>query len=400
MSIRKWISRSFWLAVLFPVSLLAQKPILSLADSTMNIYFGGKIRTTMLMSSKSVFPTSGTAYLLLPGGVAGEENTFDINARASSIYFNFDGPKVGKFKMGGMIFLYLTSNLTSENYGLLPSLLYFDLKNENWRFAFGQQMDVFAERVPNMVDAYFALAVSGCAGNSSRGQLRAERFIHLQKDATLTITSALTEPITSYISPTFSNNTADLGVPNFEGAVRFNKGKSSEAWVPFDKVELGVSGVVGKYRAFKNDANGNNIRVNKPFVWGIAGEYAFRFTNKFGIQGEVYSGQALGNYLGSIYQTTKGDLDTEIRSAGWWIEAAMFWRKNLQSRFGYGQDKCNEQDLNGAGVSKNQTFFANIVWDINSTFQVSAEPTFRRTSYVGISGNSGVGIMFAAQYKF
>jgi len=299
-----------------------------------------------------------------------------------------------------MMLFYFTQSLTSETYGILPSLLYVDLSNDKWRFAAGQQMDVFATRIPNMVDNYFALAVSGCVGNSSRGQLRAERFLKTGRDGKISISAALSEPITSYISSDFRNNTADAGVPNIEAALRYSVGVDPGAWVEYNAVELGVSVIKGTYRVFKNDASGNNIRVNKPNVWGVAGEYGFRFGQKFGIQGEVYTGQALGNYLGGIFQSTKGDFDDEIGASGFWIEGAMYWKKNLQSRIGYGQDACNPDNLKGSGIEKNQTFFVNLIYDLNRYLQLSAEPTYRKTSYLGLKDNSGWGIMLAAQFNF
>jgi hypothetical protein len=82
--------------------------------------------------------------------------------------------------------------------GILPSLLYADLTKGKWRFAIGQQMDVFAECIPNMVDIFFALAISGYLGNSSRGQIRAERFLAAGHGGKFTFTAALSEPITTY----------------------------------------------------------------------------------------------------------------------------------------------------------------------------------------------------------
>jgi hypothetical protein len=189
-------------------------------------------------------------------------------------------------------------------------------------------------------------------------------------------------------------------VPNIEAAIRYASASDPEAWVDYNRVNLGVSMVKGTYRVFKNDAGGNNIRVNKPNVWGIAGEYAFRFGKQFGIQGEVYAGQALGNYLGTIRQTTKGEYDDEISSTGFWVKAVYYWKKILQTRFGYGQDACNKDDLKGIGIQKNQTVFANLVWDINKLLQISAEPTWRKTTYLGLKDNSGLGIMVATQLRF
>ncbi|MEI6811053.1 MAG: hypothetical protein WCK60_03345, partial [Candidatus Nomurabacteria bacterium] len=161
------------------------------------------------------------------------------------------------------------------------------------------------------------------------------------------------------------------------------------------------SGVSGSYRVFKNDINGNSIRVNHPRVFGIAGEYAFRFGKRFGIQGEIYNGKALGNYAASVFQTTKGDFDKEIKSTGFWTEFAFYWKKSLQSRIGYGQDKCNESDLMGLGILQNSTVFGNLIWDINQSFQIGAEVSYKQTDYLApLKNNQGITAMLMAQYKF
>lgn len=386
-------------------SLLAQTPtpVLSLADSSVQLFMGGNLKTTVLLSNRRMAPGSGTAYLLLPADATGVEGTFDMNARPSLIYLAAKGPKLGSFTTGAKMVFNFIRDLSDPAYGLLPTLLYFDLKNDRWRFAVGQQMDVFSERIPNMIDGYFALAASGCAGNSSRGQIRATHYVPLGKGSKLSLTLAASQPVTTYFSKDLRNNSENRGIPNAEWAVKFETGKDDQAWVPFQALELAVSGVAGSYRVFKNDTLAGavvNTRINQPRVMGICGEYAFRIGKQFGIQGEVYSGKALGNYMGGILQTTKGSNDQEIRSAGFWSEAAIYWRKNWQTRIGYGQDVCNRDDLKGFGIQKNSTVYGNLIWDINHSFSSGFELTYKSTEYLGLRNNQGVTAMWMFQFSF
>jgi len=401
---KKHIITCLLLVALFdPVFSQTPKPILSLADSSVNVFLGANLKTTMLLSNRRLAPSTGTAYLLLPRDGTGVEGTYDINARASTIYLAAEGPKLGSFNLGTKMVFYVIRDLTDPAYGLLPALMYVDMKNDQWRFAVGQQVDVFSERIPNMIDGYFALASSGCVGNSSRGQLRATRFIESGKKSKLSITLAASQPVSTYFSKDLKNNSENNGVPNLEWALRFETGKDTNAIVPFDAVELGISGITGSYRVFKNDTSGGTIvnnGINIPKVNGICGEFAFRIAKVFGIQGEVYVGQALGNYLGTIMQTTKGENDKEIRSMGFWVEAAYYWKKNLQSRFGYGQDECNKEDLLGNGVWKNSTYFGNVIWDINKTVSTGIEVTHKSTQYLGLNDNQGMTFMWMFQYSF
>jgi len=401
---KKHIITCLLLVALFdPVFSQTPKPILSLADSSVNVFLGANLKTTILLSNRRLAPSTGTAYLLLPKDGTGVEGTYDINARASTIYLAAEGPKLGSFNLGTKMVFYVIRDLTDPAYGLLPAMMYVDMKNDQWRFAVGQQVDVFSERIPNMIDGYFALASSGCVGNSSRGQLRATRFIESGKKSKLSITLAASQPVSTYFSKDLKNNSENNGVPNLEWALRFETGKDTNAIVPFDAVELGISGITGSYRVFKNDTSGGTIvnnGINIPKVNGICGEFAFRIAKVFGIQGEVYVGQALGNYLGTIMQTTKGENDKEIRSMGFWVEAAYYWKKNLQSRFGYGQDECNKEDLLGNGIWKNSTYFGNVIWDINKTVSTGIEVTHKSTQYLGLNDNQGMTYMWMFQYSF
>lgn len=383
------------------VGVFGQKgwPVCSAQDSSFQVFLGGKIRTTVLLSQKRPFP-SGTAYLLLPQDATAAESSMDINARASAMSLYVSGPKVGSFKANAVGYAYLTSSLTSEDYGVLPALLYAELVNERWRFAAGQQVDVFAERVPNMVDAYFALAMSGCAGNSSRGQLRAAHSANVS-GGTLKATIAATEPVSTYISKDFRSNIADAGVPNLEWAIKYQTGTDPDAYVPWDNLELAVSGVRGRYRSFQNDASGNNIRVNTPRVKGIAAEYGFRVGRRLGIQGEFFKGQALANYLAGISQSVKGPEDQEVRTAGYWSEVAFFWTRNLQSRSGFGTEQVREEDLLGSGIISNSTVYKNLIWDIHTAIQVGIEVNWKKTRYLPpFRDNQGFGGMIALQYAF
>jgi hypothetical protein len=173
------------------------KPILSLADSSVHVFFGANLKTTMLLTNRRPAPSTGTAFLFLPKDGTGVEGTFDLNARASTIYLAADGPKLGTFKLASKMVFYVIRDVSDPAYGLLPALLYVDMKNDQWRFAVGQQVDVFAERIPNMIDGYFALAASGCAGNSSRGQLRATRYIETGKNSKVSITLAASQPVST-----------------------------------------------------------------------------------------------------------------------------------------------------------------------------------------------------------
>jgi hypothetical protein len=379
-------------------------PVLVRGDSSLRVFMGGSLKTLASYSPKRTLPGHAANFVLLPKDPTGVESSFDLTARASTLYLAADGPKVGNFKLGGKVVVYLTKDVSSPAYGILPAMMLMEASNDKWRFAAGQQVDVFAPRIPGLIDGFFALAASGCAGNSSRGQLRAEHYAKIGETGKLTVTAALSQPVSTYFSSDLRNNTTNKGVPNLEWALNYTLDGQGDSWVPWGALEVGVSGVMGSYRVFRNDTvNGviTNVGINTPKVRGYAADVAVRLGKRFGIQAEAYTGQALGNYLGGILQTTKGPKDREIRSSGWWMEAAYYWSANVHSRFGYGQDACRREDLMGAGILKNSTVFGNLTWEANRWLTLGFEMTHKDTRYLPTGrDNKGMTYMGMVQFSF
>jgi len=79
------------------------------------------------------------------------------------------------FQTGAFSRIHLQNGrLTSDTYGLLPVVAFADLKNGNWRFAAGQEPDVFTPRDPMMIPTSL-LAASGNPG-TFRGRFAPSAF--------------------------------------------------------------------------------------------------------------------------------------------------------------------------------------------------------------------------------
>jgi hypothetical protein len=69
---------------------------------------------------------------------------------------------------------------------------------------------------------------------------------------------------------------------------------------------------------------------------------------------------------------------------------------------GFGSDDPANSELALGQIALNQTAFFNLIWDVNTTFRVAAELTYRETTYVGPAAltNDSVGIHGQVQWKF
>jgi hypothetical protein len=340
----------------------------------------------------------GTPFYLLPDSILGfSQDTVDIHARQSTLGAAFTGPRLGSLQSGGLVVAMLYNDaVIVDQYGFLPLQAYGELKNEDWRFAAGLQFDVFAPGIPTVLP-FSALAASGNAGNAFRGQVRLERFLRPADTVQWTLQGALSEPIATTINPVFGLLNDDTGWPNVEARIALGlgclEGLGPAAKRPF---EIGVSGVVGQVRNLET-----GVRQEEADVWGVSADFRWKLTQCFGLMGEVFTGQALGTYNGGILQTTNPDTLDGIRTSGGWLETFVYWTPCLHSHFGYGIDDPIDRDLVVATAPlDNSTVYGNLLWDLNQTFRVGFEVTWRETNYLLLPDKAAPGFHTQFQWSF
>lgn len=360
-----------------------------------SVTLGGTFKTVMLSSAPRYLGV-GTSFLLVGRDVAGRESQFDLTSRYSNLSLAIGGPQIGEWKTGAyFLSAFLQEPSISGPYGFTPGLAFAYATNDTWTLATGRMSDTFSPRAPSMVDAYGILGASGNPGNSLRTGLKASR-VQSFGDMTLTGEVAVTEPVTRSLdqSVLIENN----GKPNLEGRLLFAKGPpTAETWMPRAAIEVGVSGVAGEFR---NRVANPNISPPITTISGGAIDMGLRIGDRFGIQGELYAGQALGNYLGTILQTHNPITYEALTSWGGWGEVGYYWTKNLRSYAGYGQDMVSRQDLGPGQIRYNSTIFANLMWSPAKFWDLGLEFTWRRTSGIGYLTNSGPAVMATTAFKF
>src|SRR5262249_5394999 len=136
-------------------------------------------------------------------------------------------------------------------------------------------------------------------------------------------------------------------------------------------------------------------------VWGLGSDLRWAITNRFGVQGEVYVGQTLGTYGGGILQDINSGTFRGVHSARGCGEVYCYiCPDKLHSRIGYGIDAPRDRDLAPGQRQRNETYFANLIWDVTEAFRLGGEVTYRKTAYTVLRNNNGVGFQFQVQWKF
>jgi len=314
--------------------------------------------------------------------------------------FHEAGPQVGCIQLGGMILFNFLGDRPALNQAT-PFFLrgYGELKNENWRFAFGQQGDLFNPLNPVTVN--FGGHKQAGNGGAFRGSLRLERFLRPRDDVQWTIQSAISQQVVTdfIVDPRIVGT--DNGWPNVEGRVGLGLGRACGSTRP---VELGVSGVIGETRAF--GLLGEGVFT----TWGVATDAQFTH-GRWGTRGEFFVGQAIGTYNLGIGQSLDPTGFSAIRSIGGWGDVWYKLTPCLTAHVGYGIDNPNDDDVGQfldddlnpvtGQRSRNEVAWANLIWDVSQHFDVAFEVSYRETDYVAPSeSNSAMIYHFRSRLKY
>jgi hypothetical protein len=379
------------------VNLPSRKPAEPGAGMTVSLFnSANRLKITAGLDTLSVFSTartfpSGIPLFLLPDSPFDlDTNSFDLHARQSYVGAVFSGPQVGEFQAGGQFLTFVqNSDLSADDYGLLVYYALGELKNENWRFAAGLQQDVFNPTNPTVV-FLTKMYASGNTG-SYRGQLRAERFFQEGDNFGVTVQTALSEPLSTLVTGGAGRITEDNGWPNVETRMEFGFGPQGEIRGTVCRpLEWGVSGVVGQFRTTRT-LIGDPVDLPPRAIidtWGLGTDLEWWGSDWFGVRGECYHGQALGEYNGGILQSFNSIALTEVTSSGGFGEVFCYLTDALHVHVGYGIDDPRDRDLAVTQIRRNQTYFCNFVWDFSSAVQLGLQVDYRETDYTQFQPNA------------
>ena len=288
--------------------------------------------------------------------------------------------------------------------GFLLQASYGELFNDHWRFAAGLQFDVFAPGLPTVLPFSY-LGGSGSPGNCIRGQIRVERFVNVGSESQLTLQGAVSQPLNTFVTPDIILD-EDNGWPNVEGRIVFGGGKPAPIGIGLltqRPVEVGVSGLVGQLRRTAPPTEPPRRVVSD--VWGAAVDFRVNLAGSFGFKGEAYTGQALGNYNGAILQSLDAVTWEAISATGGFVEGFVYLKPSLHSHAGYGIDDPDNDDMTAIpntlfGRTYNSTFYSNLLWDLDRTFRIAFEATYRKTEYKEPTNLPNEGFGFHTQFQW
>lgn len=322
------------------------------------------------------------------------EDAFHVGASSTRLGIDVAGPEVPWFcgaKSGGKVELDFQGQFVIEN---KPSVLlrhaYWEVQNEEYRLLAGQTWDVISPLVPGTI----MYSVYWGAGNIGyrRPQLRYERYF--------TVTDAWRIQWQSSI--------------NTDGASDLTTGGLVEGdHAGWPVIEMRIGSTVGRTRPLSVGVSGHvgEVVYDFPFeddavrpTWSLCADVKVPITDRFGFQGEFFTGTNLKTFLGGIVQGVDigvGGTYDDIRSTGGWFEFWYDWTSRWHSHVGYTIDDPVDGDIAiPTGRTYNQVYWGNIIYDVTKKFQLGFEVGQWRTLFVDQEAADSTRFEFAGKYAF
>lgn len=353
-----------------------------------------------------------TLYVLPP--VPNEEHSFHVDAKSTRIGLDVSGPQIpwfGSAASGGKVEIDFQGSFVTENKaGLLLRHAYWEVKNDEYRLLAGQTWDVISPLYPGVLS--YSVGWGGGNIGYRRAQFRGERYYALSDRLLFTAQGSVNVDIASDYAGSPLNSGDHSAWPVLEGRIATTVGPRGKGCRP---IEFGVSGHVGEqmYDFYNPGASylAPNVLVlaNTPErTWSLNADVRIPIGERWGFQGEFFTGENLGTFLGGVLQgvnvvrapvTYAFVSANTVRSSGGWFEVWYDWRDNLHSHVGYSVDDPFNQDLT-SGRTYNQFVFGNIVYDVTPKFIVGLELTQWKTLWIGQPQADSTRLEFVAKYGF
>src|SRR5262249_4693206 len=105
--------------------------------------------------------------------------------------------------------------------------------------------------------------------------------------------------------------------------------------------------------------------------------------------------------LTGILQSVNVVTKTGVRDSGEWVEVYFYLcPEKLHTHIRYGIDDPLDHHLAPGQPVRNETYFANLIWDVTKHFRVAGEVTYRKTAYTLVPNNDGIGFHTQVQWRF
>ena len=331
------------------------------------------------------------AFFVYPTTYAGgDKKELTFGARESRLGANIIAPEQNGIKITGRIEGDLYENVSTENsYTPRLRLAYLDAAwGDGWSVRAGQDWDTYVSVLPKENDA----AILGYTGNlyGRHPQVRLTKVTKLSDSTQITTKFAVQDGRNG--SDIDKDSQADenaAAVPNLHASAALQTKLLTDKFSTF-----ALSGAYGreKLSGTTNPGNYDSLLVHGGVLLPI--------TQKFSLQGTLWAGENVDNYLGGIGQGINATDGTEVQAYGGWAQGIYDFNKKWSVSLGYGFDNPDDADLAGDARTLNERLFTNVFYKLTDAVTLSAEYSYFTTSYALTDAVTDNRIQLGAQYSF
>ncbi len=344
----------------------------------------GAFWADMIYETRDTVPGHFTLFVPSSDVHSSNSNAFYVDMRRSRFGFNLAGPRIGAFsraKSQGRVEIdFIGDFITANQPKARLRHAYWEVGDEDFRLLVGQTWDIISPLNPGVLN--FSVGWMGGNIGFRRAQFRAERYLHPADDVTVTLQGSLNEVITTDFTSDQNIQREVNGWPTAEGRTAIAWNNTLGGGQP---AEIGISGHIGEtgFDFLETGPPPLNLppEHNARFrTWSFNVDMRYPIGDRFGLQGEFFTGANLATFLGGVGQGVCACTREPIRSMGGWFDLWYDWTSRLHSHVGYGVDDPNNND-SLLGRSYNQFIFANITLDVTDKLLTGFEVTSWKTLY-------------------
>jgi hypothetical protein len=363
-----------------------------LAKSGNPIQFYGFVRMDAYYDQARMNNVHNPFFVQAEGGAQVDRNDdeFAYDVRLTRIGLNWNAGRIGSADVTGKIETdFANSNLAAESRETPRiRIAYMNIDFGDIALRFGQDWDIISPLYPSVN----AENLMWNAGNPGDRRPMAE-FIWTPNEGDayefeIKIGAGLTGAVDNQdldignaIAPTVNQKDGfDSGVPH--GQVRI--GLSTDGWVAKKKLVFGLFGAVG---AMETDVKINGEDDFTSYLVGL--DLQIPIFEAFGVRGELFYGQAMGDFRAGIGQSINTTDGEEIESIGGWLEVYWdvtdVWRLHL----GGSADDPTDDDVAAGGRELNWTLWLGTIYNFGGGLKAGFDIIYWETQWdtVGI-GNT------------
>lgn len=336
----------------------------------------GILWTTMAYESQRTTPGDYTLYV--PSATWEGEDDFIVDCTSTRLGLNIGGPRIPLFRWaesGGKVEVDFQNTFSTENKtSIMLRHAYWEVKNDYFRFLVGQTWDVVSPLYPGTL--MYSIGWGGGNIGYRRCQVRLEEYLAVSDLAMLTLQGSLNQNIftdTTGGPPDIAGEPADW--PMLEGRIGMTLGPRGPN---YDPITFGVSAHVGDQQF---DSAFLALDDAQRDTWSFNADVRIPIGQRLGFQGEYFTGENLGTFLGGVVQGLNRVTGDTIRSSGGWFELWCDFAPRLHGHIGYGVDDPVNLDVALNGRTRNEFVFANLSFNATERLLLGVEITVWETLY-------------------